>query len=85
MAVIAAFRRYVECAERVEASAAESESPSSSRRRIARELSAVCTHLGCLVRWNDAESTWDVPVTESRFTPDGSSSVDRRGAARARR
>lgn len=34
-------------------------------------LSAVCTHLGGVVRWNDAERSWDCPLHGSRFAPDG--------------
>ncbi|WP_107657610.1 FAD-dependent oxidoreductase [Nocardia suismassiliense] len=35
------------------------------------ELSAVCPHLYGIVRWNDAERSWDCPLHGSRFAPDG--------------
>jgi glycine/D-amino acid oxidase-like deaminating enzyme/nitrite reductase/ring-hydroxylating ferredoxin subunit len=34
-------------------------------------LSPVCPHMGCDVRWNSAERSWDCPCHGSRFSPDG--------------
>ncbi|WP_314174165.1 FAD-dependent oxidoreductase [Streptomyces winkii] len=36
-----------------------------------RALSPRCTHLGCLVRFNDAEGAWECPCHGSRFDTEG--------------
>jgi len=48
--------------------------PVAAYRDEAGELflrSAICTHAGCTVRWNDFEGCWDCPCHGSQFAPDG--------------
>lgn len=38
---------------------------------VLHKVSAVCTHLGCIVAWNPAEETWDCPCHGSRYSSGG--------------
>ena len=38
---------------------------------VTRAVSAVCSHMGGVLDWNDAEMSWDCPLHASRFAPDG--------------
>lgn len=38
---------------------------------VVHACSAVCSHLGCIVNWNNAEKSWDCPCHGARFDENG--------------
>ena len=38
---------------------------------VLHAVSVTCTHLGCTLTWNNAETSWDCPCHGSRFTHEG--------------
>jgi len=40
-------------------------------KNLLHVVSAVCTHMECIVKWNKAERSWDCPCHGSRFTIEG--------------
>jgi nucleotide-binding universal stress UspA family protein/nitrite reductase/ring-hydroxylating ferredoxin subunit len=38
---------------------------------VVHAVSAKCTHMGCTVKWNPTQKTWDCPCHGSRYTPFG--------------
>jgi nucleotide-binding universal stress UspA family protein len=41
------------------------------QKGVVHAVSAKCTHMGCTVKWNPSQKTWDCPCHGSRFSPFG--------------
>jgi Rieske Fe-S protein len=68
----------VKSAEEIEPGQGVIVSVNGSKQAVSRDssgalhaVSPTCTHMGCTVAWNEAESTWDCPCHGSRFAADG--------------
>jgi len=72
-----AKRRYEETLIVTNAVQAGSSELRGMRSRVPRPLgmihamSLTCTHMGCSLKWNPAETSWDCPCHGSRFTRTG--------------
>lgn len=38
---------------------------------VIHTLSPTCTHMGCIVNWNQKEKSWDCPCHGARFDTNG--------------